>query len=145
MSTVICLSRFGMSFNMPPCCKSGCCVRGKWHVQFPRTIPLLVACWFCKISSSTNVHSWYVRPAIATLHHLLARCTLIAPSLYWWWISMEKICFSHKIESYCILLCKIKFPVLPLHISLSPEHHLSDACSVSCMLPLLQVQTPEKS
>jgi hypothetical protein len=35
--------------------------------------------------------------------------------------------------------------VLPLHISLSPEHHLSDACSVSCMLPLLQVQTPEKS
>ena len=129
----MCLSHRGLSYKMPLWYKSGCCIHGKWCVQLPRAIPLLKTSWFSKISSSTNVRSWYVQTTSAILHHLLAHCAHLllhhctGDEFQW------RKCFSHKSESYCIL-CKMKFPVLPLHISLSPEYLLSDnlVLSVAC-------------
>lgn len=101
------------------------------------------------VQSSSWLFNW---PFANPLHHFLMSITLIMPSHYtsisWWWNLLGKTCFAHRNWLHREL-CSIKFPVsLPLHISLSPERHMTEWLTdwLTVALPvavrLLQVVPP---
>lgn len=93
---------------------------------------------------TTQPSAWMpIWPFSNSLHHFPSCCILIKPSLCtsikWWWILMGKTRFTYN--SWITLETKFSM-LLPQHINLSPQQHLSWLLHHLLHVNLLQVLSP---